>query len=145
MRFMMLLKADKRTEAGELPSRQDLEVMGKYNEELVKAGVLLDGAGLQPSSKGAKVTFPGGKPQVTDGPFPETKELIAGYWMIEVNSKAEAIEWAKRVPFDRIPNAGRVAEIELRQMFELSDFADVPPEVAELEKSFKAGRAAKEK
>ena len=145
MRFTMLLKADKRTEAGELPSRQDLEVMGKYNEELVKAGVLLDGAGLQPSSKGAKVTFPGGKPQVTDGPFPETKELIAGYWMIEVNSKAEAIEWAKRVPFDRIPNAGRVAEIELRQMFELSDFADVPPEVAELEKSFKAGRAAKEK
>jgi hypothetical protein len=145
MRFMMLLKADKRTEAGELPSRQDLEVMGKYNEELVKAGVLLDGAGLQPSSKGAKVTFPGGKPQVTDGPFPETKELIAGYWMIQVKSKEEAIAWAKRVPFDRIPNAGRVAEIELRQMFELSDFADVPPEVAELEKSFKAGRAAKEK
>jgi hypothetical protein len=142
---MMLLKADKRTEAGELPSRQDLEVMGKYNEELVKAGVLLDGAGLQPSSKGAKVTFPGGKPQVTDGPFPETKELIAGYWMIQVKSKEEAIEWAKRVPFDRIPNAGRVAEIELRQMFELSDFADVPPAVAELEKSFKAGRAGQEK
>jgi hypothetical protein len=145
MRFMMLLKADKRTEAGELPSREDLEVMGKYNEELVKAGVLLDGAGLQPSSKGAKVTFPGGKPQVTDGPFPETKELIAGYWMIQVKSKEEAIEWAKRVPFDRIPNAGRVAEIELRQMFEISDFADVPPQVAELEKAFKAGRAGKEK
>lgn len=145
MRFMMLLKADKRTEAGELPSREDLEVMGKYNEELVKAGVLLDGAGLQPSSKGAKVTFPGGKPQVTDGPFPETKELIAGYWMIQVKSKDEAIEWAKRVPFDRIPNAGRVAEIELRQMFEISDFADVPPQVAELEKAFKAGRAGKEK
>jgi hypothetical protein len=145
MRFMMLLKADKRTEAGELPSREDLEVMGKYNEELVKAGVLLDGAGLQPSSKGAKVTFPAGKPQVTDGPFPETKELIAGYWMIQVKSKDEAIEWAKRVPFDRIPNAGRVAEIELRQMFEISDFADVPPQVAELEKAFKAGRAGKEK
>jgi hypothetical protein len=145
MRFMMLLKADKRTEAGELPSREDLEIMGKYNEELVKAGVLLDGAGLHPSSKGARVTFPGGKPQVTDGPFPETKELIAGYWMIQVKSKEEAIEWAKRVPFDRIPNAGRVAEIELRQMFETSDFPDVPPRVAELEKSFKAGRAGKEK
>lgn len=144
MRFMMLLKADKRTEAGELPSREDLEVMGKYNEELVKAGVLLDGAGLQPSSKGAKVTFPGGKPQVTDGPFPETKELIAGYWMIQVKSKDEAIEWAKRVPFDRIPNAGRVAEIELRQMFEISDFEDVPPQVAELEKSFRSSRAGKE-
>ena len=78
MRFMMLLKADKTTEAGVLPTRKDLEVMGKYNEELVKAGVLLDGAGLQPSSKGAKVTFPGGKPQVTDGPFAETKELLAG-------------------------------------------------------------------
>jgi hypothetical protein len=139
----MLLKADKRTEAGVLPSREDLEVMGKYNEELVKAGVLLDGAGLQPSSKGARVTFPDGKPQVTDGPFAETKELIAGYWMIQVKSKAEAIEWAKRVPFDRIPNAGRVAEIELRQMFELSDFADVPPAVAELEESFKAGRAGR--
>lgn len=144
MRFMMLLKADKRTEAGVLPSRQDLEVMGKYNEELVKAGVLLDGAGLQPSSKGARVTFPDGKPQVTDGPFAETKELIAGYWLIRVKSMEEAIEWAKRVPFDRIPNAGRVAEIELRQLFELSDFADVPPQVAELERSFTAGRAGKE-
>jgi len=142
MRFMMLLKADKRTEAGELPSRTDLEVMGKYNQELMKAGVLLDGAGLQPSSKGAKVTFAGGKPQVTDGPFAETKELIAGYWMIQVKSKEEAIEWAKRVPFDRIPHEGRVAEIELRQMFEITDFADVPPEVAELDRSFTAGRAA---
>jgi hypothetical protein len=140
MRFMMLLKADKVTEAGVLPSRTDLEVMGKYNEELIKAGVLLDGAGLQPTSKGAKVTFPNGKPQVTDGPFAETKELIAGYWMIRVSSKEEAIEWAKRVPFDRIPNNGRVAEIELRQMFELEDFADVPPAVARIEESFNAGR-----
>jgi hypothetical protein len=140
MRFMMLLKADKVTEAGVLPSRTDLEVMGKYNEELIKAGVLLDGAGLQPTSKGAKVTFPNGKPQVTDGPFAETKELIAGYWMIKVSSKEEAIEWAKRVPFDRIPNNGRVAEIELRQMFELEDFADVPPAVARIEESFNAGR-----
>ena len=145
MRFMMLLKADKKTEAGELPSREDLEVMGKYNEELVKAGVLLDGAGLHPSSKGAKVTFAGGKAQVTDGPFAETKELIAGYWMIQVKSKEEAIAWAKRVPFDRIPHEGRVAEIELRQMFELEDFADVPPSVAELEKSFKSSRAGQER
>ena len=140
MRFMMLLKADKVTEAGVLPSRTDLEVMGKYNEELVKAGVLLDAAGLKPSSKGAKVTFQNGKPQVTDGPFAETKEIIAGYWMIKVSSKEEAIEWAKRVPFDRIPSTGRVPEIELRQMFELEDFADVPPEVAKLEESFNAGR-----
>jgi len=111
MRFLMLLKADKRTEAGVLPTAHDLESMGKYNEELVKAGVLLDGAGLQPSSKGAKVTFPGGKPQVTDGPFAETKELIAGYWMIKVNSKDEAIAWAKRVPVGQLPQDGRVPEI----------------------------------
>ncbi len=140
MRFMMLLKADKTTEAGVLPTHKDLEVMGKYNEELVKAGVLLDGAGLQPSSKGAKVTFQNGKAQVTDGPFAETKELIAGYWMIQVKSKEEAIEWAKRVPFANLPSNGRAPEIELRQMFEIEDFADVPPAVAELDKSFKARR-----
>jgi hypothetical protein len=127
---------DKTTEAGTLPSQKDLEVMGKYNEELVKAGVLIDAAGLQPSSKGAKVTFPGGKPQVTDGPFAETKEVIAGYWVIRVKSRQEAIEWAKRVPFEHLPNSGRAPEIEVRQMFELEDFPDVPPEVAKLEKSF---------
>jgi hypothetical protein len=137
MRFMMLLKADKKTEAGVLPTREDLEKMGRYNEELMKAGVMLDGAGLQPSSKGARVTFHDGKPQVTDGPFAETKELIAGYWMIQVKSKEEAIAWAKRVPFDRLPQDGRAPEIELRQMFEISDFADVPPEVAKMEESFK--------
>ena len=140
MRFMMLLKADKTTEAGVLPTAKDLEVMGKYNEELAKAGVLLDGAGLQPSSKGAKVTFHGGKPQVTDGPFAETKELIAGYWMIQVKSKEEAIEWARRVPFAQLPSNGRAPEIELRQMFEITDFPDVPPEVARMEESFNAGR-----
>jgi hypothetical protein len=145
MRFMMIVKADKTTEAGVLPTREDLEVMGKYNEELVKAGVLLDGAGLQPSSKGAKVTFQGGKPQVTDGPFAETKELLAGYWMIQVKSKEEAIEWAKRVPFEHLPSNGRVAEIELRQMFEITDFPDVPPEVARMEESFNAGRAGEKK
>jgi hypothetical protein len=145
MRFMMLLKADRTTEAGVLPTRKDLEVMGKYNEELLKAGVLLDGAGLQPSSKGAKVTFQGGKPQVTDGPFAETKELIAGYWMIQVKSKEEAIAWAKRVPFDHLPSNGRAPEIELRQMFEITDFPDVPPAVAELEGSLNAGRPGHKK
>jgi hypothetical protein len=142
---MMLLKADTTTEAGVLPTQQDLEVMGKYNEELVKAGVMLDGAGLQPSSKGAKITFQNGKTQVTDGPFAETKELIAGYWMIRVKSKEEAIEWARRVPFDRLPSNGRIPEIELRQMFEITDFPDVPPAVAELEETFKAVRAGQEK
>ena len=141
----MLLKADKNTEAGILPTAQDLETMGKYNEELVKAGMLVDAAGLQPSSKGAKVTFQNGKAQVTDGPFAETKELLAGYWMIKVRSKAEAIEWAKRVPFHMLPNSGSGPEIELRQMFELEDFPDVPANVAEMEKSFTAGRGGLEK
>src|SRR5688572_5844116 len=143
MRFMMLLKADQRTEAGELPSRADLEVMGKYNEELVKAGVLVDGAGLQASSKGAKVVFKNGKPHVTDGPFPETKELLAGYWIIQVNSKEEAIDWARRAPVGHIPGAGRDPEIEVRQMFELSDFPDLPPQVEELEKNFPSLRDMK--
>ena len=140
MRFMMIVKADKTSEAGVQPSFKDLEVMGKYNEELVKAGVLMDAAGLQPSSKGARVSFSGGKVHVTDGPFAETKELIAGYWVINVKSREEAIEWARRVPFDQLPHDGRVAEIELRQFFELEDFADVPPDVAKLEVSFKASR-----
>jgi hypothetical protein len=141
MRFMMLLKADARTEAGVLPTREGLEVMGKYNEELLKAGAMLDGAGLQPSSKGAKVVFRDGRAYVTDGPFAETKELIAGYWIIQAKSKEEAIEWAKRVPFEYLPNSGRAPEIELRQMFELSDFADVPAEVTKLEESLKGGGA----
>ncbi|MEO8070996.1 MAG: YciI family protein [Acidobacteriota bacterium] len=143
MRFMMLLKADKTTEAGVLPTQRDLEVMGKYNEELVKAGVLLDGAGLQPSSKGAKITFEHGRALVTDGPFAETKELIAGYWMIKVKSRDEAIAWASRAPLAQLPGNGRTPEIELRQMYELEDFPDVPPAVAELEKSFNAGRSEK--
>ena len=143
MRFMMLLKADERTEGGVLPTAKDLEKMGKYNEEMVKAGVLLDGAGLQASSKGAKVTFSGGKPHVVDGPFAETKEILAGYWMIQVKSKEEAIEWARRAPFDGLPGSGRVPEIELRQMFEITDFPDVPESVAKLDESFNAGRASK--
>jgi len=135
---MMLLKANKITEAGVLPTHKDIEDMDSYNEEIVKAGVLLDGAGLHASSKGARVTFPGGKPQVTDGPFAETKELLAGYWIIQVKSKEEAIEWAKRVPLGPLPGSDRVPEIELRQMFELEDFPDVPPAVAEMEQSFKS-------
>jgi hypothetical protein len=134
---MMLLKADKTTESGQLPSRADLEAMGKYNDELIKAGVMLDGAGLQPSSKGAKVTFPQGKPVVTDGPFAETKDLIAGYWMIQVKSRDEAIAWAKRVPVAHIPGDGRVPEIELRQMFEITDFPDAPKEIVEMEQHFR--------
>jgi hypothetical protein len=140
MRFMMLLKADKTTEAGVLPSRDDLETMGKYNQELLNAGVLRDGAGLQPSSKGAKVTFVNGAPQVVDGPFAETKELIAGYWMIEVKTKEEAIAWAKRVPFAQLPSNGRAPEIEIRQMFELSDFPDMPAEVAQMEQAFSSNK-----
>jgi len=126
MRFMMLLKADKNTEAGKMPDEAILLAMGKYNEELIKAGVLLAGEGLQPSSKGARVRFAGGKTTVIDGPFSETKELIAGFWMIQAKSKEEAIEWAKRVPFD--PNGpsattGGVGEIEIRQLYDVSDFS----------------------
>ena len=128
-----------------LPSRADLEAMGKYNEELVKAGVLLDGAGLQPSSKGAKVTFQNGKAIVTDGPFAETTDLIAGYWMIQVKSREEAIQWATRVPIAQLPASDRVPEIELRQVFEITDFPDVPKEVAEMERSFKTSPASSAK
>jgi hypothetical protein len=125
MRFMMLLKADKNTEAGLMPGEDILIAMGKYNEELIKAGVLLAGEGLQPSSKGARIRYANGKTTVVDGPFAETKELIAGFWMIQVKSKAEAIEWAKRVPFDpkgASATTGGVGEIEIRQVFEASDF-----------------------
>ena len=118
MRFMLLLKADKTTEAGKLPDEKLLAEMGKYNEELVKAGVLLAGEGLQPSSKGARVKFSGANRTVIDGPFPETKELIAGFWLIQVKSKDEAIEWVKRCPN---PMLGE-SEIEIRQVFELEDF-----------------------
>jgi hypothetical protein len=115
VRFMMLVKATQESEAGVLPDEKILSEMGKYNEEMVKAGVMLAGEGLQASSKGARVNFSGGKPTVTDGPFTEAKELIAGFWLIQVKSKEEAIEWAKRVPFDE-------GEIEIRQIFELEDF-----------------------
>jgi hypothetical protein len=127
---MILLKADKNTEAGVLPDEKLLADMGKYNEELVKAGVMLAGEGLQPSSKGARVKFAGTKRTVIDGPFAETKELIAGFWMLQVKSKEEAIEWVKRCPN---PLEGE-AEIEIRQVFEAADFGDAfTPELREAE------------
>jgi hypothetical protein len=121
MRFMMIVKGNKDSEAGVMPSEELLSAMGKYNEELMKAGVLLDGAGLKPTSKGARVRFSGGKPTVIDGPFTEAKELIAGYWIIQVKSREEAIEWAKRAPAPHGPHQD--SEIELRQFFEMDDFA----------------------
>lgn len=126
MRFMMLIKSDDRAEAGELPSPELLTAMGKYNEELVRSGVLLAGEGLQASSKGFRVRNEGGKITVTDGPFAEARELIAGYWMIQAKSKEEAVEWARRVPFAVDgPSAmpGGEGEIEVRQVTEVSDFA----------------------
>jgi hypothetical protein len=116
MRFMMIVKASKESEAGEMPSEKVLADMAKYNEELVKAGVMLDGTGLKPSSQGARIKYSGSKRTVVDGPFAETKELVAGFWIIQVKSKEEAIEWAKRVPFED-------GEVELRPFFELEDFA----------------------
>ncbi len=121
MRFMVIVKASKESEAGILPSKETLEKMGKFNEELVKAGVMLAGEGLQASSKGARVKFSGDKRIVTDGPFTETKELVAGFWMWKVKSKEEAIEWLKRAPF----NGG--TEVEIRQVFEAEDFAPSDP------------------
>src|SRR5579863_4809128 len=120
MKFMMIVKASKDSEAGVMPSEELLSTMGKYNEELMKAGVLLDLSGLQPSSKGVRIRFSGTKRTVIDGPFAETKELIAGYWIIQVKSREEAIEWAKRAPS---PHPGEECEIEVRQFFELEDFA----------------------
>ncbi len=135
MRFMVLLKADKNTEAGVLPDEKLLAEMGRYNEELLKAGVLIDGAGLQSSAKGARVRFSGKNRTVVDGPFPDSKDLIAGYWMFQVKSKAEAIEWVKRCPN---PLDGE-AEIEIRQVFEVEDFPNVPPEVKEMEQRLRKG------
>jgi hypothetical protein len=121
MRFMVIVKANRETEAGVLPSPEILQRMGKFNEELVKAGVMLAGEGLHPSSKGARVKFNGNQRTVTDGPFAETKELIAGFWLWQVESKEEAIEWLKRAPFD----GG--AEVEIRRVYETQDFAPSDP------------------
>ena len=131
MRFMVIVKATKDSEAGVLPDKKLLADMGKYNEELVKAGVMLAGEGLQASSKGARVRFSGSKRTVIDGPFPETKELIAGYWLFQVKSLEEAIEWVKRCP-NPMPN--QESEIEIRQVFESDDFApEFTPELREQE------------
>ena len=121
MRFMLIVKATKTSEEGCMPSESLLDAMGKYNEEMLKAGVLMELSGLYPSSKGSRVTFSGGKRVVTDGPFAETKELIAGFWLIRVNSKEEAIDWARRVPFEPA-NGAPEAQIEIRQLFEMEDF-----------------------
>jgi hypothetical protein len=139
---MVIVKADKNTEAGVLPSEELLAAMGKYNEELVNAGIMLAGEGLQPSSKGARVKFSGAKRTVIDGPFAETKELVAGFWIWQVKSLEEAIEWAKRCPNP----TGEEGELEIRQIFEAEDFGDeFTPELREQEERIRerAGQLAK--
>jgi len=141
MRFMILVKANKDSEAGVLPGEALLTEMGKYNEELAKAGVLLAGEGLQPSSKGARVRFSGARRTVIDGPFTETKELLAGFWLIQVKSLEEAIEWVKRSPN---PFPGEESEIEIRQVFEAEDFGpELTPELREQERRLREQVAAK--
>lgn len=136
MRFMVIVKANKDSEAGVMPTEKMLTDMGKFNEELVQAGVMQAGEGLHPSSKGVRVKFSGGKTTVIDGPFAETKELVAGFWMWQVNSKEEAIEWLKRAPFDD-------TEVEIRQVFEAEDFGDeFTPELREQEERLRAQVAA---
>jgi hypothetical protein len=137
---MILVKADRNTEAGVMPDEQLLAAMGSYNEELVKAGIMLGGEGLHPSSKGARVKFSGDKRTVIDGPFPETKELVAGFWLWEVKSKEEAIEWVKRCPNP----TGSESLIEIRQIFEADDFGEAfTPELREQEERLRAETAAK--
>jgi hypothetical protein len=141
MRFMILIKADKNSEAGVMPSQQVLTDMGRFNEELVNAGIMLAGEGLHPSSKGARVRFSGSKRTVMDGPFAETKELVAGFWLWQVKSKAEAIEWVKRIPN---PMPGTETEVEIRQVFEADDFgAELTPELRAQEEQLRA-RASKQ-
>jgi hypothetical protein len=141
MRFMIIVKATAESEAGKMPSEQLLADMGKYNEELAKAGVLLAGEGLHPSAKGARVRFSGSSRTVVNGPFPETKDLIAGFWLIEVKSKEEAIEWVKRCPN---PMEGD-SEIEIRQVFEADDFGEAfTPELREQEDRLRAQVAARQ-
>jgi hypothetical protein len=139
MRFMVIVKASKESEAGALPTQDMLESMGKYNQELVNAGVMLAGEGLHSSSKGARVRFDGDKRTVTDGPFAETKELIAGFWILELKSKEEAIEWIKRAPMDD------GVELEIRQVFEAEDFGDAfTPELREQEERMRAQGARRQ-
>ena len=141
MRFMVMVRATKDSEAGVLPDEKLLADMGKYNEELVKAGVMLAGEGLQPSSKGARVHFSGNKRTVIDGPFAETKELIAGFWLWQVKSKEEALEWLKRCPN---PFPGGESEVELRQLYEADDFGEeFTPELRAQEERLRAQVAAR--
>ena len=141
MRFMVLVKADANSEAGVMPGTELLTAMGRYNEELVKAGVLLAGEGLQPSSKGARVRFSGAQRTVIDGPFTETKELVAGFWLFQVKSKEEAIEWVKRAPN---PMPGTETEIEIRQVFEADDFGEsLTPELRAQEERLRAESATR--
>ncbi len=138
MRFMVIVKADKNSEAGIMPSKQLLTDMGKFNEELANANVMLAGEGLQPTSKGARVKFSGGKKTVIDGPFAETKELVAGFWLWQCKSLGEAIEWLKRAPFEE-------TEVEIRQVFEAADFGDeFTPELREQEARIREQVAAKQ-
>jgi|SRR5205809_3623517 len=138
MRFMVIVKADKNSEAGIMPSKQLLTDMGKFNEELANANVMLAGEGLQPTSKGARVKFSGGKKTVIDGPFAETKELVAGFWLWQCKSLDEAIEWLKRAPFEE-------TEVEIRQVFEAADFGDeFTPELREQEAHIREQVAAKQ-
>jgi len=139
---MEIVKATKNSEAGVMPGAELLTAMGKFNEEMVKAGVMLAGEGLQPSSKGARVKFSGDKRTVVDGPFAETKELIAGFWLIQVKSKEEAIEWMKRCPNPAGP--GQESELEIRQVFEAADFGDaLSPEMVEAEQRLRDQAAKK--
>jgi hypothetical protein len=132
MRFIVMVKANKNSEAGVLPTKEMLAEMGKFNDELVKAGVMLAGEGLQDSSKGARIAYSGNKRTVRDGPFTETKELVAGFWIWQVKNKAEAIEWAKRIPFQE-------GEVEIRQVFEEEDFGkEFTPELREQERRQRA-------
>lgn len=139
MRVLVMVKATAETEAGGLPTERDLTEMGRFNEELVKAGVMLAGEGLQPSSKGKRVSFAGGKATVVDGPFAETKELVAGFWIWQVRSMDEAIEWLRRAPFER------GEEVEVRQVFEPDDFGEAfTPELREREARLRAESAARQ-
>src|SRR3954453_9833309 len=139
MRYMVIVKSDEKTENGVMPTEQELAEMGAYNEELVKAGVMLAGEGLHPSSKGARVRFDAeGRATVVDGPFAETKELVAGYWILQVSSREEVLEWVKKAPF-------RDAEIEVRQVFEAEDFGEAfTPELQEKEEQLRATAAARQ-
>jgi hypothetical protein len=142
MRFMMLIKASKDPVPGKLPNKEAFEEMGKFNEQIAKAGILLDMGGLQSTSKGAKIKFAGGKKTVVDGPFTESKELVLGYWVIQVKSLEEAVEWAKRAPV--APGPDDTVEIEVRQFFEIEDFPETDRVVAAKNAGQKAGDVYKE-